>query len=142
MSACLSLALRSLSQAPLPPVDIAVLRARDASGAFAIQPGHADFVTVLVPSLLEWRDGNGTAFCAGVPGGVLHVRAGREVAILARRLYFGDSPADVLQALQTGLVGARADEARLHDKLARLEAEATAHLARRMGEVPATEQTQ
>lgn len=139
MSARLSLALRSLSQAPLPPVAVEIVRARDASGAFAIQPGHADFVTVLAPSLVEWRDAQGVVCCAGVPGGVLHASGGNAVSVLARRLYFGDSPAAVLQALQAGLAGASADEARLHDKLARLEAEATAHLARRMGETPASE---
>jgi F-type H+-transporting ATPase subunit epsilon len=39
--------------------DVAHLRAEDASGAFGILPGHADFLTALAVSVASWRDANG-----------------------------------------------------------------------------------
>jgi F-type H+-transporting ATPase subunit epsilon len=60
--------------------DVVSIRAEDASGAFGILPGHADFLTALAISVLSWRHADGrTGYCA-VHGGVLRVRGGVAVA--------------------------------------------------------------
>lgn len=56
--------------------DLFQVAGRDASGAFAIRPGHADFVTVLDPSVLTLRDGDGHESYCAVSGGLLQVEAG------------------------------------------------------------------
>ena len=51
--------------------DIRSLRAEDASGSFGLLPGHVDFLTVLLPTVVRWQHAGGRAgFCA-VEGGVL-----------------------------------------------------------------------
>jgi len=70
---------------------IAALRAEDASGSFGILPGHADLLTVLTPTVLRWRDLQGTPHFCAVSGGVLTVRAGREIALACREATLGDT---------------------------------------------------
>lgn len=67
------------------------VRAEDSTGAFGIQPGHADFLTALAISLLIWRDGAGGEHYAAVRGGVLRVREGKSVEIATREAVVGDS---------------------------------------------------
>lgn len=70
--------------------DVESVRAEDASGGFGILPGHADLLTVLVPSVVSWRHRDGrNGFCA-VRRGVLTVTQGREVAIATRQAQLGD----------------------------------------------------
>jgi F-type H+-transporting ATPase subunit epsilon len=52
------------------------IRAEDASGAFGILQGHADFLTVLAVSVLTWRDERDCEHHLAVRGGVLSVRRG------------------------------------------------------------------
>jgi len=70
--------------------EIASVRAEDASGGFGVLPGHADFLTVLLPSLVSWRTPAGAAGYCAVDGGVMTVTGGREVAIAAREAHLGD----------------------------------------------------
>ena len=60
--------------------DVVSVRAEDASGAFGILPGHADFLTALAISVLSWRHADGRAGYCAVHGGVLRVRGGVAVA--------------------------------------------------------------
>lgn len=71
-------------------VDIAHLRAEDASGAFGILPGHTDFVTALEVSVISWRDRQGVERHIAVHGGVLEVRGGKAIAIATREAVAGD----------------------------------------------------
>ncbi|MFX1670713.1 F0F1 ATP synthase subunit epsilon [Paraburkholderia sp. A2WS-5] len=67
------------------------LRAEDESGSFGIRPGHADFITMLAPSVVRWAAPDGARrFCA-VDGGVMTVSGGRVVAIACREAIAGDS---------------------------------------------------
>lgn len=59
------------------------LRAEDATGAFGIQQGHADFVTVLPVSVVSWHDAEAEEFIA-LRGGVLHVHGGDQINIATR----------------------------------------------------------
>jgi F-type H+-transporting ATPase subunit epsilon len=100
--------------------DVLHLRAEDASGAFGILPRHADFLTVLEPSVVSWRRAGGmTGHCA-VRGGVLTVQAGKRIGVATREAVLGDDLARLeAEALATFRAkaaeeqSARADAARL-----------------------------
>ena len=69
--------------------DVTSLRAEDESGGFGILDGHADFLTVLTPSVLSWRHRDGRQGYCAVRQGVLSVRGGREVAVATRQAQLG-----------------------------------------------------
>ncbi len=77
--------------------EVAHLRAEDATGAFGILPGHADFVTVLSVSVATWRDRSGAEHYVALRGGVLDVRDGQRIAIATREAV----PGDDLKRLET-----------------------------------------
>lgn len=86
--------------------DVVAVRAEDQSGSFGIRPGHADLLTVLVPSVVRWRTADGTArFCA-VRGGVFTVSAGRNIAVACREGVVSDS----LEDLETKVRAVRAQQ--------------------------------
>jgi F-type H+-transporting ATPase subunit epsilon len=90
---------------------IVSLRAEDESGSFGIRAGHANFLTVLTPSVLRWRGaGNLERFCA-VEEGVLRVSEGNHVSIACRNGVLGDSLA-ALEARIEAAHAARIDIAR------------------------------
>ena len=66
------------------------VRAQDASGAFGIWPGHADFLTALSISVLTWRDGRGDEHYIAVRGGMLSVRGGDTVTVATTEAIAGD----------------------------------------------------
>jgi len=78
---------------------VLALCAEDASGSFGILPGHADFLTSLAISVVNWKSGDGRRrFCA-VRHGVLSVAAGRDVAIATREAVVGDDLATLDQVV-------------------------------------------
>jgi len=79
---------------------VAHVRAEDATGAFGILPGHADFVTVLATSVVSWRDQRGNDHHIAVRAGVLKVQRGRTVAIDTREAVLGDD----LQQLESDVL--------------------------------------
>jgi F-type H+-transporting ATPase subunit epsilon len=86
--------------------NVVFVRAEDQSGSFGILPGHADLLTVLTPSVVQWRVANGaTSFCA-VRGGVFTVSAGRNVAVACREGVVSDS----LQDLEAKVRAVRAQQ--------------------------------
>jgi F-type H+-transporting ATPase subunit epsilon len=96
--------------------DVAAVRAEDQSGSFGILPGHADLLTVLVPSVVRWRTADGAArFCA-VRGGVFTVSAGHNVAVACREGVVGDS----LEDLEAKVRAVRAQQLEA-DRKARVE---------------------
>jgi F-type H+-transporting ATPase subunit epsilon len=60
------------------------VRAEDRTGAFGIERGHADFLTVLAVSVLIWRDAQANEHYLAVRGGVLRVRSGNLVEVATR----------------------------------------------------------
>jgi F-type H+-transporting ATPase subunit epsilon len=70
-------------------IDIRSVRAEDATGAFGIQPGHADFVTVLPVSIVTWRDASREGHVV-VRGGVLTMQGGDRIDIAARGAWRDD----------------------------------------------------
>jgi F-type H+-transporting ATPase subunit epsilon len=100
--------------------DVLHLRAEDASGAFGILPRHADFLTVLEPSVVSWRRTGGVVGHCAVRGGVLTVQDGDRIAIATRDAVPGDDlvrlEAEVLATFRAKAAeeqSARADAARL-----------------------------
>ena len=65
--------------------DVRSLRASDASGSFGVLPGHADLLTVLPASVVEWREGDGQWRYCAVRAGVFSVSEGKRVAIACRQ---------------------------------------------------------
>jgi F-type H+-transporting ATPase subunit epsilon len=65
------------------------VRAEDPSGAFGIEPGHADFLTTLSICVVRWHKGGGEHYVA-VRGGVLRVREGKLVEIATREAVVND----------------------------------------------------
>lgn len=101
--------------------DVVHLRAEDATGAFGILPGHADFLTALSISVASWRDSNGVEHHAAVRGGMLEVTGGNAISIATREAVLGDD----LEQLETDVIArfrrqladeqtARADAQRLY----------------------------
>ena len=116
MSGTLHLTVTTPSQILVASDNVVAVRAEDQSGSFGILPGHADLLTVLVPSVLHWRTGDGAArFCA-VRGGVFTVASGRDVAVACREGVVGDS----LDDLEAKVRAVRAQELEA-DRKARVE---------------------
>jgi F-type H+-transporting ATPase subunit epsilon len=116
MSETLHLTVTTPSQILVESDNVAAVRAEDQSGSFGILPGHADLLTVLVPSVLRWRTADGAArFCA-VRGGVFTVASGRDVAVACREGVVGDS----LDELEAKVRAVRAQELEA-DRKARVE---------------------
>lgn len=100
----LHLSLNSLGRLQIDADDVRAVRAEDASGAFTLWPGHADFITVLGAGVLSWRCGDEAVWrhCA-LRGGVLTVHGGREVAVAAREAVAGDDLAALRQQVRERL---------------------------------------
>ncbi|MCG5078748.1 F0F1 ATP synthase subunit epsilon [Paraburkholderia tagetis] len=106
------------------------LRAEDASGSFGIRPGHADFITMLAPSVVRWVAPDGARrFCA-VDGGVMTVTGGCVVAIACREAIAGDA----LEWLEREVARVRAAqldaERRVRVESVRLHAQAVRQMLR------------
>lgn len=83
--------------------DVTSLGAADASGEFGIQPGHADFITVIEPGLLRYRRVSAPdwSYAASV-GGLLACErstSATSVRIVSGRFLFGDEPEALLANL-------------------------------------------
>ncbi|MFT4065944.1 F0F1 ATP synthase subunit epsilon [Paraburkholderia sp.] len=83
--------------------EVVALRAEDASGSFGILPGHADYLTVLVPCVVRWHGADHIPHFCAVEAGVLRVAQGRRVTIACRDGMCGDT----LVALQAQVEAAR-----------------------------------
>lgn len=92
--------------------DVLHVRAEDASGAFGVLQGHADFLTVLTISVLTWRDGQNREHYVAVRGGVLSVRDGKSIRVATPEAVAGEDlsrlEADVLSRFQSQLDEERA----------------------------------
>lgn len=71
------------------PAVIAV-RAEDESGSFGILQGHADLLTALNISIVNWHGADSRSRYCAVRRGVLTVRGGKDVAIATRDAVTGD----------------------------------------------------
>ena len=75
--------------------DALSVRAEDATGSFGILPGHADFLTSLALSVVEWTRADGTRHYCAVRRGMFSVSGGADIAVATREAV----PSDDLAAL-------------------------------------------
>ena len=73
---------------------VLAVRAEDSTGGFGILPGHADFLTSLVISVVRWTGTDGVRRYCAVRRGLLSVTAGREIAVATREAIPGDDIAN------------------------------------------------
>ena len=92
--------------------DVRHVRAEDSTGAFGIQPRHADFVTVLSVSVVSYEDAAGVERYVAVQGGVLRVRTGSEVEVATCAALAGDD----LEVLQRAVLARYRAEAEAEAK--------------------------
>lgn len=116
MNRRLHLVLATPQQVVLDLDDVTVVRGEDASGSFGILPGHADLITVLVPTVLRWQRADGTRGYCALRGGVLRMSEGVELRVACRGAVRGDQ----LDTLETTVRTARAEQADA-DRRARVE---------------------
>lgn len=82
--------------------DVRYVRAEDATGAFGIQPGHTEFVTVLAVSVLSYREASGAERHAALRGGVLRVSGGAAIDVATREATISDDLDVLHRALLAG----------------------------------------
>ncbi|MBA3897351.1 MAG: F0F1 ATP synthase subunit epsilon [Sphingomonadaceae bacterium] len=70
--------------------DALAVRAEDDSGSFGILPGHADFLTSLAISVVEWKRADGSRHYCAVRRGMFSVSAGKQVAVASREAIADD----------------------------------------------------
>jgi len=116
MSAGLHLTVTTPMEVLVDATGVRSVRAEDASGAFGILPGRADFLTSLPASVLRWRDAGGALHFCALRAGLLTVRDGSHVAVACREGILGDD----LAALTAEVASLRSDEADA-DRRARVE---------------------
>ena len=78
---------------------VLALCADDATGSFGILPGHADFLTSLAISVVNWKGGDGSRRYCAVRRGVLTVAAGHDIAIATREAVVGEDLATLDQVV-------------------------------------------
>ena len=105
------------------------IRAEDSTGLFGVRPGHADLLTVLVPSVITWRDGGGEHHVA-VRGGIFTVEDGRQVRVATRQAASEDEWARLGPELMTRF----REEAAAEDQAARAAARLQLAAIRRLQE--------
>jgi len=104
MSTTLHLTIATPAKMLFDGEQVTALRAEDESGSFGILPGHIDFLTVLIPSVLRWHGTDGQMHYCAVEEGVLSVKSGREITIACRDGVLSDS----LEQLEPQIQAARA----------------------------------
>jgi len=105
--------------------DVVSLRGEDDSCCFGLLPGHVDYLTVLLPSVLRWRRAGGEpGFCA-VRGGVLSL-SGRELRVACREGIVGEHLEELearvrqtREAQRDSARQARVEHLRLHTRAVR-----------------------
>jgi F-type H+-transporting ATPase subunit epsilon len=92
--------------------DIVMVRADDRTGSFMILPDHADFITVLAITVVEWSTASGEKGHIAVRGGILRVEGGDLVQIATRQAVAGPT----LETLGAAVLDELRDEAEAEAK--------------------------
>ncbi len=100
--------------------DVRYVRAEDSTGAFGIQPGHTELITVLAISVLTYRNGHGGEHHVAVRGGVLRIRGGQVVEVATREAIASDDLESLHRAVLAGFRRHADEEAKARTRAARL----------------------
>ena len=107
---------------------VLALAAEDKTGSFGILPRHADFLTNLEISVVNWQSRDGKRRYCAVRHGVLSVIGGQDIAIATREAVLGE---DLATLDETLLARFRADieiERTEHVESTRLHLNAIRHI--------------
>lgn len=99
-----------------------IVRGVDATGAFGLLPGHENFCTALVPSILSYRQANGGERYVAVDGGVLMLEDGH-VSVVTRDAVLSDDLESVSEAVISMLRTRKEQEQEAAQVMSRLVAE-------------------
>ncbi|MBA3053445.1 MAG: F0F1 ATP synthase subunit epsilon [Sphingomonadales bacterium] len=116
MTSTMQLRIATPTQVLVDLGEVNSLRAADASGSFGLLPGHANFLTVVPPSVVQWHLSNGTLRYCAVRSGVLAMTGGDQISIACRQGVLGGA----LDALDSDVRSAREAESEA-DRRARVE---------------------
>lgn len=89
--------------------EIFSLIAEDRSGYFGIEAGHINFLTVLTPTVLRYKNRNREVRFIAVNGGILKVESG-SVTIAAREAVAGEDMAHLEEVLSSEMAKEESDE--------------------------------
>lgn len=130
MTGQLHLTIATPSRVLVDTPDVFSFRASDASGSFGILAGHAEFLTVIPASVVEWREHDGQWQYCTVRGGVLSVSEGRQIALACREGILGHDLASLeADVCEAGTADVEADK-RARVEQTRLHAQAVRQLVR------------
>ena len=99
---------------------ITYLRLKDESGYFGIMKNHADFLTVIEPSLGFYRDKNEKEFFIALDGGILVIKSGR-VTINTREIFESEDPEKLSRIIDETIVKRHESEASFRNILSGIE---------------------
>ncbi|MCP1243787.1 F0F1 ATP synthase subunit epsilon [Acetobacter lambici] len=81
--------------------DVTSFRAEDDSGSFGILPGYTDFLTSLIPSVIWWKQQDGTEhYCAVRQGELAVSNHGSQMDITTREAVCGTDPKSLAELVQ------------------------------------------
>jgi F-type H+-transporting ATPase subunit epsilon len=100
--------------------DVRHIRLRDESGFFGILKGHTDFLTVLVPSLCYYRDGNDREVFLAVDAGIFSVASGT-ATLTSREVFESDDPEKLSEIIENTFLQRRKSETALREMLGDIE---------------------
>ena len=99
---------------------ITYLRLKDASGYFGIMKNHADFLTVIEPSLGFYRSINDKEFFIALDGGIIVIKSGR-VTINTREIFESEDPENLSRIIDETIVKRHEFEASFRNILSGIE---------------------
>jgi F-type H+-transporting ATPase subunit epsilon len=102
-------------------VEVARIRAEAPEGHFGLLPRHVDFVSQLVPGILQYVDMDGATHFVAINSGTL-VKCGPGVRVAVRGAIMGDDLAVLQRRVETEFRRQDDDERAARAALARLEA--------------------
>jgi len=99
---------------------VTYLRLKDASGYFGIMKNHADFLTIIEPSLGFYRSITEKEFFIALDGGILTIKNGR-VTINTREIFESEDPEKLSRIIDETIVKRHEFEASFRNILSGIE---------------------
>jgi len=112
--------------------NVTSFRGEDASGAFGLLPGHADFLTVMPAGVIRWRGATGPWHFCALRGGVLSLSGGSRLQIACREAIRSESLETLHAEVSAARAAAREAARSARTQGAKLQARAIRHLMREL----------
>jgi F-type H+-transporting ATPase subunit epsilon len=115
-----SFTLRIVTPSRIFEREVVHIRLRDESGFFGVMKGHADFLTVLVPSLCYFRDAHGKELFLAVDEGIFSVNGGQAV-LSSREVFESEDAEKLVDIVESTFLQRREAETALREMLGDME---------------------